>query len=158
MAQCCCDRDDMEKISKGWSIAMFYSKERLRRVYELDDAQLGAAVKEGKLVLETLCLFVHACIKRGQYRLPSEFWRVLHVEYGIVVYPSALTEDIDVQGLGVDVTFTDAYSKHIIAVVILRHVRLNTFRNLHPYTKNDEPETDEEMNKINILQPGSLGI
>ncbi|KAK8144099.1 hypothetical protein G3M48_006286, partial [Beauveria asiatica] len=46
--------------------------------------------------------------------LPSEFWRVLHVEYGIVVYPSALTEDIDVQGLGVDVTFTDAYSKHII--------------------------------------------
>lgn len=68
MAQCCCDRDDMEKISKGWSIAMFYSKERLRRVYELDDAQLGAAVKEGKLVLETLCLFVHACIKRGQYR------------------------------------------------------------------------------------------
>lgn len=68
MAECCCDRDDMEKISKGWSIAMFYSKERLRRVYELDDAQLGAAVKEGKLVLETLCLFVHACIKRGQYR------------------------------------------------------------------------------------------
>lgn len=37
----------------------------------------------------------------------------MHVEYGIVVYPSALTEDIDVQGLGVDVTFTDAYSKHI---------------------------------------------
>ncbi|EJP64267.1 hypothetical protein ACQRIT_007826 [Beauveria bassiana] len=114
MDECCCDRDDLDKISKGWSIAMFYSKERLRRVYELDDAQLDKAVEDGKLVLETLCLFVHACIKRGQYRLPAEFWRVLHVEYGIVVYPSALTEDIDVQGLGVDVTFTDAYSKHII--------------------------------------------
>lgn len=38
---------------------------------------------------------------------------MLHVEYGIVVYPSALTEDVDVQGLGVDITFTDAYSKHI---------------------------------------------
>ena len=46
-------------------------------------------------------------------RLPFEFWRVLHAEYGIVVYPSALTEDIDVQGLGVDVTFTDAYTGHI---------------------------------------------
>lgn len=68
MDECCCDRDDLDKIAKGWSIAMFYSKERLRRVYELDDAQLGAAVDDGKLVLETLCLFVHACIKRGQYR------------------------------------------------------------------------------------------
>lgn len=68
MDGCCCDRDDLDKISKGWSIAMFYSKERLRRVYELDDAQLGKAVEDGKLVLETLCLFVHACIKRGQYR------------------------------------------------------------------------------------------
>ena len=38
---------------------------------------------------------------------------MLHVEYGIVVYPSALTEDIDVHGLGVDVTFTDAYCGHI---------------------------------------------
>lgn len=69
MDGCCCgDRDDLEKIGKGWSIAMFYSKERLRRVYDLDDAQLTAAVSDGTLVLETLCLFVHACIKRGQYR------------------------------------------------------------------------------------------
>lgn len=35
------------------------------------------------------------------------------MEYGIVVYPSAFTEEIDVQGLGVDVTFTEAYSRHI---------------------------------------------
>lgn len=38
---------------------------------------------------------------------------MLHAEYGIVVYPSALTEDIDVQGLGIDVTFMDAYCGHI---------------------------------------------
>ena len=63
-----CQDNDLDKVAKGWSIAMFYSKERLRRVYELDDAQLNAAVKEGKLVLETVCLFVHACIKRGQYK------------------------------------------------------------------------------------------
>ena len=46
-------------------------------------------------------------------RLPFEFWRVLHAEYGIVVYPSALTEEIEVQGLGLDVTFTEAYCGHI---------------------------------------------
>jgi hypothetical protein len=63
-----CQDNDLDKVAKGWSIAMFYSKERLRRVYELDDAQLNAAVKDGKLVLETVCLFVHACIKRGQYK------------------------------------------------------------------------------------------
>lgn len=62
------DMTDMDKIAKGWSIAMFYSKERLKRVHELEDAQLDKAIQEGKLVLETLCLFVHACIKRGQYR------------------------------------------------------------------------------------------
>ncbi|KAK3196237.1 hypothetical protein K4F52_000617 [Lecanicillium sp. MT-2017a] len=48
-----CHDHDLDTVAKGWSIAMFYSKERLRRVYELDDAQLNAAVKEGKLVLET---------------------------------------------------------------------------------------------------------
>ena len=66
-----CQDNDLDTVAKGWSIAMFYSKERLRRVYELDDAQLNAAVKEGKLVLETVCLFVHACIKRGQYKYVS---------------------------------------------------------------------------------------
>jgi hypothetical protein len=49
----------------------------------------------------------------GEPRLPLEFWRVLHSEYGIVVYPSAFTEDIEVQGLGTDVTFTEAYQGHI---------------------------------------------
>lgn len=38
---------------------------------------------------------------------------MLHSEYGIIVYPSALMEEIEVQGLGVDVTFTEAYANHI---------------------------------------------
>lgn len=38
---------------------------------------------------------------------------MLHAEYGIVVYPSALTQDVDVHGLGIDVTFTEAYCGHI---------------------------------------------
>ena len=45
--------------------------------------------------------------------LPLDFWRVLHAEYGIVVYPSALTEEVDQRGLGVDMTFTDAYRGHV---------------------------------------------
>lgn len=45
--------------------------------------------------------------------LPLDFWRILHAEYGIVVYPSAMTEDIDPAGLGIDKTFTDAYAGHI---------------------------------------------
>lgn len=104
----------MDKIAKGWTIAMLYSKDRLKRVHGWGDDQLDKAVRDGKLVLETVCLFVHACVKRGQYQMPCEFWRILHAEYGIVVYPSALTEDVDVQGLGVDVTFTEAYCGHIV--------------------------------------------
>lgn len=46
-------------------------------------------------------------------RLPLSFWRVLHAEYGIIVYPTAFTEDIDIQGLNIDVTFTEAYNGHI---------------------------------------------
>lgn len=46
-------------------------------------------------------------------RLPLEFWRVLHSEYGIIVYPSAMTEHIDIPNLGMDVTFTEAYHGHI---------------------------------------------
>lgn len=46
-------------------------------------------------------------------RLPVEFWKILHAEYGIVVYPSALTEDVDVHGVGTECTFTDAYCGHI---------------------------------------------
>ncbi|KAK7415228.1 hypothetical protein QQZ08_000672 [Neonectria magnoliae] len=105
---------DIEKIAKGWSIAMNYSKERLKRVFDLECDQLEDAVNEGRVVLETICLFMHACIKHGQYKLPLEFWRVLHAEYGIVVYPSAFTEDVEVQGLGTDVTFTEAYYGHIM--------------------------------------------
>ncbi|EFY95486.1 uncharacterized protein G6M90_00g061080 [Metarhizium brunneum] len=109
-----CPERDIEKIAKGWTIAMLYSKERLKRIYDWGNDQLEEAAKGGILVLETVCLFVHACVKHGQYQLPFEFWKVLHAEYGIVVYPSALTEDIDVQGLGVDVTFMDAYGGHIV--------------------------------------------
>ncbi|KJZ74811.1 hypothetical protein HIM_05720 [Hirsutella minnesotensis 3608] len=105
---------DLDKIAKGWAIAMLYSRERLKRIYDWSDAKLQAATEEGLVVLETVCLFVHSCVKRGQYKLPFEFWRVLHAEYGIVVYPSAMTEDIDVHGLGIDVTFTEAYRGHVV--------------------------------------------
>lgn len=47
------------------------------------------------------------------FRVPYEFWRVLHAEYGIVVYPSALTEEVDTHGLGVDVAYADVYGGHI---------------------------------------------
>ncbi|KAK0387906.1 hypothetical protein NLU13_4151 [Sarocladium strictum] len=109
-----CPERDVEKIAKGWSIAMVYSKERLRKIDKLEDTQLDEAVREGRLVLETTCLFVHACVKRGQYVLPLDFWRILHAEYGIVVYPSAMTEDIEPAGLGIDKTFTEAYAGHIV--------------------------------------------
>ncbi|PHH88147.1 hypothetical protein CDD83_7920 [Cordyceps sp. RAO-2017] len=105
---------DLDRISKGWDLAMFYSQERLKRIYSLEGEQLKQAVNEGRLILETVCLFIHACIKRGQYKLPPDFWRFLQAEYGILVYPSAMTEEIDVQGLGVDVTFTEAYCEHIV--------------------------------------------
>lgn len=59
---------DLDKVAKGWSIAMVYSKERLKRVYEWEGEQLEQACKEGRLVLETVCLFIHACVKHGQYK------------------------------------------------------------------------------------------
>jgi hypothetical protein len=105
---------ELGKISKGWNIAMKFAQERLQRVYDLDDNQLERAVADGRVLLETLCLFIHSAVKRRQYRIPVDFWRVLHSEYGIVVYPTALTEDIDVPGLGMDVTFTEAYCGHIV--------------------------------------------
>ncbi|KAG5981436.1 hypothetical protein E4U55_002940 [Claviceps digitariae] len=104
---------DIDKIAKGWSIAMSYSKKRLQTLHDWQDQELQTAVRQGKLVLETVCLFVHACVRHRQYDLPPEFWRVLHAEYGIVVYPSALTVDIDVRGLGVEVSYTDAYCGHV---------------------------------------------
>lgn len=71
-----CPERDVEKIAKGWSIAMKYSKERLKRVHDLEDEQLEDAINEGRLVLETVCLFMHACVKRGQYKYVNyEGWR-----------------------------------------------------------------------------------
>jgi hypothetical protein len=67
MADCIME-GDIDKIAKGWSIAMRYSEERLKRVYDLDNEKLDAAIHEGRLVLETVCLFVHACVKHGQYK------------------------------------------------------------------------------------------
>ncbi|KAG6028446.1 hypothetical protein E4U19_001411 [Claviceps sp. Clav32 group G5] len=108
-----CERD-LEKMAKGWQIAMSYSEKRLKKLNRWEDYELEEAVRGGKIVLETVCLFVHACVKHGQYQVPYEFWRVLHAEYGIVVYPSALTEEIDTHGLGVDVAYADAYGGHIV--------------------------------------------
>lgn len=65
---------DVSKIAKGWAVAMQCSEDRLRNVYKLDGTSLDSAIQEGRLVLETVCLFVHSCVKRGQYRwgnLPS---------------------------------------------------------------------------------------
>lgn len=58
----------MNKMEKGWSIATSCSEERLRRVYDWTDAELEAAAKEGLVMLETVCVFVHGCIKSGQYK------------------------------------------------------------------------------------------
>lgn len=126
---------DIEKMTKGWSKAMEFSKARLQRVHDLAEDQLDDAIKAGHLVLENVCLFMHACVKRGQYRYesplergwssanqcyspPLGFWQVLHSEYGIVVYPSAWQEDINIPGMGVDVTFTEAYHGHISKLTI----------------------------------------
>lgn len=63
---------------------------------------------------KNLAMRSHLCGRIDRVsRLPLEFWRILHSEYGIVVYPSAFTEDIEIQGLGMDVTFTEAYHGHI---------------------------------------------
>ncbi|RCI08808.1 hypothetical protein L249_4671 [Ophiocordyceps polyrhachis-furcata BCC 54312] len=104
---------DLAIIAKGWNKARLYSLERLKRICALEGEQLAQTIKDGGLVLETVCLFVHACIKQGQYSLPRMFWHGLYTEYGIVVYPSALTEPIVVNGLGETVTYTQAYSGHV---------------------------------------------
>lgn len=63
-----CPERDIDKIAKGWTIAMVYSKERLQRLNGWEHDQMEKAEREGKLVLETTCLFVHACVKHGQYQ------------------------------------------------------------------------------------------
>ena len=59
---------DIEKIAKSWSVAMKFSKNRLEKVYKLNDAQLDAAIHDGRIVLETVCLFVHSSVKGGQFK------------------------------------------------------------------------------------------
>lgn len=58
----------IEQIAKGWSIAMTYSRERIRNVYQLGDEELQMAEHEGRVVLENVCLFVHSSVKRGQFK------------------------------------------------------------------------------------------
>ncbi|KAL7910119.1 hypothetical protein GGI35DRAFT_355488 [Trichoderma velutinum] len=125
----------MHKIEKGWSIAMNCSEERLKRIYSWTDDELSVAMQQGLVMLETVCVFVHGGVKSGQYkygrlgivlryfslltldvllsRLPVDFWKMLHAEYGIVVYPSALTECVAPSGLGTSQTFAEIYSEHI---------------------------------------------
>ena len=70
--------------------------------------------RRGSLSLSRACHFVSArVILTKGHRLPAEFWRILHAEYGIIVYPSALTEPVDTHGLNTDRTFTDCYQGHI---------------------------------------------
>lgn len=68
----CPPERDLDKIAKGWTIAMLYSKERLKRVYDWEEEKLESACREGRLVLETVCLFVHSCVKHGQYQCVAE--------------------------------------------------------------------------------------
>ena len=59
---------DIAKIAKGWDIALKHSKERLVHLFQWDDDELDQARRQGLIILETSCLFVHACIKPGQYK------------------------------------------------------------------------------------------
>ncbi len=63
-----CYDTDMEKVAKSWSAAMRFSKERMQKVWNLHESEMDAAVQDGRLVLETVCLFVHSSIKSGQFR------------------------------------------------------------------------------------------
>ncbi|EKJ73389.1 hypothetical protein NXS19_005318 [Fusarium pseudograminearum] len=109
-----CPTKDLEEMAKAWSKAMEFSMVRFQRVHDLAEDQLDDAINAGHLVLENVCLFIYAGVKHGQFRPPLSFWQVLHSEYGIVVYPSAFQEDINIPGLGIDVTFTEAYQGHIM--------------------------------------------
>ncbi|KAL7930038.1 hypothetical protein V8C35DRAFT_313942 [Trichoderma chlorosporum] len=104
----------MHKIEKGWSIAMNCSEDRLQRIYGWTGDELAVAVQQGLVMLETVCTFVHGGVRSGQFKLPADFWKMLHAEYSIVVYPSALTEPVAPSGLGTGQTFTEIYSEHIV--------------------------------------------
>lgn len=125
----------LHRIEKGWSIAMNCAEERLKRICGWTDNEFSLAMQQGLVMLETVCTFVHGGVKSGQYkyvrlrvilrysslltldvlfsRLPVDFWKMLVAEYGIVVYPSALTECLAPSGLGSSQTFTEIYSEHI---------------------------------------------
>ncbi|KAH7316627.1 hypothetical protein B0I35DRAFT_259510 [Stachybotrys elegans] len=105
----------IDKMAKGWQLAQEYSKKRLLAADNRNEMDPESKFDEC-LLLETLCLFLHACIKPGQHEVPSDFWRLMHKEFGILVYPSALTEVIAPSGLGPGQTFTEAYSDHIIVM------------------------------------------
>ncbi|KAG9258594.1 uncharacterized protein F5Z01DRAFT_203251 [Emericellopsis atlantica] len=105
---------NLDRIAKSWSLAMGYSHERIQKVHDLTDEEMRHAANEGHVVLETVCLFIHSSIKRAQFKLPCDFWSILLHEFGIVVYPSAMTEAVDLHGVNVDKTFTDCYHGHIV--------------------------------------------
>lgn len=58
---------DVNKIAQSWHCAMELSKIRLARVYNLEGDSLEQLIYEGRLVLETVCLFVHCEIKLRNY-------------------------------------------------------------------------------------------
>ncbi|KEY65725.1 hypothetical protein S7711_05555 [Stachybotrys chartarum IBT 7711] len=104
---------DLELIRSGWKIAMACSKDRLVSVHGWSDSEVEKATNDGRLMLETISVFVHCCIKSGQYRLPAEFWRILYADYGIVLFPSAFTEEVNIKGVNTTKTFTQVYAGHI---------------------------------------------
>ncbi|KAH0523719.1 hypothetical protein TsFJ059_008686 [Trichoderma semiorbis] len=104
----------LHKIEKGWSIATNCAEQRLKRICGWTDDEFSLAMQQGLVMLETVCTFVHGGVKSGQYKLPVDFWKMLVAEYGIVVYPSALTECLAPSGLGSSQTFTEIYSEHIV--------------------------------------------
>lgn len=59
---------DIEKVSRAWDLAMRFSKSRIQTVCEMDDEALQVAINDGRLILETTCLFFHACVRPGQYK------------------------------------------------------------------------------------------
>lgn len=65
------DEGVLNKMEKGWAIATRCSEQRLKRIYEWTDSELNTAIKEGMVMLETVCVFVHGCIKSGQYKCAS---------------------------------------------------------------------------------------
>jgi hypothetical protein len=60
--------NNLEKMAKGWSKAMECSEEKLRVVRGLEGEALAQAIGQGQLILETVCLFTHACVKSNQFR------------------------------------------------------------------------------------------